>query len=164
MERDMLGALRWRTSGPTPQEFACLLLGMLNPEGYDYDLEVVLSMMDVAMHQCELTTVDYELSSNCRPSEVALGAVLNGFEGLDGDSLSERERQAFLNRLCNVLGGVDMSRVKYAKSKLRTLHRENSGLDRYRAALPYARCYGDYPAINKRRDPRMSECQKNCAS
>lgn len=128
MEKRILEALKWRMNGPTSQEFACLLLGLLNPEGYDYDLHTLACLLDVSKFQCELATADYDLSMKCKPSVVALAAILNSLDGMDDELLSSTSQYAFLTRMCNMMPSVNMAQVGFAQARLRQLFCLNSGI------------------------------------
>ncbi|KAL9184941.1 hypothetical protein ACHAXT_002718 [Thalassiosira profunda] len=118
MEQVVLRALGWRTSDPTPREFACHLLGLLGPNAYGHDLFVLREVLDASAHQCEVATGDYELNTACLPSEIGMAAVLNG---LDDESLSRKARYRCLLRLCDVLPDVSMRRAARIQARLRKM-------------------------------------------
>jgi hypothetical protein len=149
MEKCILEALEWRMNGPpTPQEYVCLLLGLLNPEGYDYDLDVLGSLLDVSKFQCELATASYDLSLY-KPSHVALAAILNSLDGVEEDLLSCMGRYGFLKRMCQLMQFVDMKDVAYVQVQLRVLFCHSSIVDNNR----------DPPRQERHHDQDAVSCQ-----
>jgi len=132
MERCVLRALGWRTSGPTTHEYVSLCLGLLDPEGYYYDLDTMGSLLDVSLLQCELAAMDYDLSTGCVPSVVALAAVFNSLEGADEGRLCPGARCNFIARLCESMLPSDdataLVRVTCVQSMLRRLFCLNSSM------------------------------------
>jgi hypothetical protein len=130
METSILKALEWRMNAlPTAQEYVSLILGLLNPQGYGYDLEILGSLLDVASYQCELATADYELCVNGKASVVGLASVCNALEGImDDDILSSTAKYAFMNRVCGL--GIDRKEVRLVQFRLRELFcQEHSSKD-----------------------------------
>ena len=54
MEQDILEALEWKANDPTSQKIASLLLAVLEPDFYKYDLDMMSCLLDVATSQCGL--------------------------------------------------------------------------------------------------------------
>lgn len=129
MESRILNALGWRMNVPTSQEFACLLLGLLNPEGFDYDLQTLACLLDMSKFQCELATADYDLSMQCKPSVIALASILNSLDGIDDELLSNMSLYVFLTRMCGIMPSVNMAQVGFAQARLRQLFCQNSDIN-----------------------------------
>mmetsp|Transcript_12394 Transcript_12394/g.36478 ORF Transcript_12394/g.36478 Transcript_12394/m.36478 type:complete len:393 (-) Transcript_12394:320-1498(-) len=141
-EMEILNALGWRTSGPTPLEFFRHFLALLPPRRLSS--RVMEGMLKLGKAQAEFSAADFELSAAMvSPSKVGMAALLNALEameatttyrdddhdddhddaGVELDMLDEEERSAFLKRLGDAIniGGVDPSLdddVKYARSIL----------------------------------------------
>ncbi|KAL7530567.1 hypothetical protein ACHAXR_005127 [Thalassiosira sp. AJA248-18] len=147
MESCILQSLGWRVNGPTCQEFLSLYLSMLHPEEYGYELNTLASLLDVGTFQLELAVGDYDLSLKCKPSLVALAALLNSLEGLDEELLPGELQYDYLTRLCELLlfnndnnsdgngdgcgeGSVEviMDQVSHIQAHLRGLFCRNSGV------------------------------------
>lgn len=151
MESRILQSLQWNLNGPTPQEFLSLYLSMLHPEEYGYELNTLASLLDVGTFQLELAVSDYDLSLRCKPSLVALAALLNSLEGLDEELLPGELQYDYLTRLCELLlfnnndnnsddndndddgcgeGSVEviMDQVSHIQAHLRGLFCRNSGV------------------------------------
>lgn len=137
MENIILNALEWKMNGPTSQEFVSLLLGLLEPSGYRYDVDVLGSLYDVSRFQCELASTDYDLSVRYKPSVVGLASILNSMEVMDDTLLSKRARDAFLISACDMMmprgessnssdGLVNMKEVRLVQARLRQLFCQNS--------------------------------------
>ena len=109
MESIILNALSWRLNGPTSQEYIPLLLGLvvkLPLSEYDYDLNILSSLYDVSLYQCELAAGSYDISIGYKFSVVALGCVLNSMEVMDDTTyLSEGARSEFMEGACDMLLG-----------------------------------------------------------
>ena len=82
-EKTILEVLEWRTYGPTLQEFLCLILGLLDPESYGYDLSALRYLLGDARYACELASADYGTSSSCLPSSVELASVIYSLDRVD---------------------------------------------------------------------------------
>ena len=138
MENIILNALEWKMNGPTSQEFVSLLLGLLEPSGYRYDVDVLGSLYDVSKFQCELASTDYDLSVRYKPSVVGLASILNSMEVMDDTLLSKRARDAFLISACDMMlqrgesistasdGLLNMKEVRLVQIRLRQLFCQNS--------------------------------------
>ena len=139
MENIILNALEWKMNGPTSQEFVSLLLGLLEPSGYRYDVDVLGSLYDVSKFQCELASTDYDLSVRYKPSVVGLASILNSMEVMDDTLLSKRARDAFLISACDMMtikprgesistsdGLLNMKEVRLVQVRLRQLFCQNS--------------------------------------
>ena len=138
MENIILNALEWKMNGPTSQEFVSLLLGLLEPSGYMYDVDVLGSLYDVSKFQCELASTDYDLSVRYKPSVVGLASILNSMEVMDDTLLSKRARDAFLISACDMMmqrgesisttsdGLLNMKEVRLVQVRLRQLFCQNS--------------------------------------
>ena len=139
MENIILNALEWKMNGPTSQEFVSLLLGLLEPSGYRYDVDVLGSLYDVSKFQCELASTDYDLSVRYKPSEVGLASILNSMDVMDDTLLSKRARDAFLISACDMMmmksrgessngsdGLLNMKKVRFVQVRLRQLFCQNS--------------------------------------
>ena len=109
MESIILNALSWRLNGPTSQEYIPLLLGLVKlPCEYDYDMNILSSLYDVSLYQCELAAGSYDISIGYKFSVVALGCVLNSMEVMDDTTyLSEGARCEFMESACDLLLGKE---------------------------------------------------------
>ena len=109
MESIILNALSWRLNGPTSQEYIPLLLGLVKlPCEYDYDLNILSSLYDVSLYQCELAAGSYDISIGYKFSVVALGCVMNSMEVMDDTTyLSEGARCEFMESACDLLLGKE---------------------------------------------------------
>ena len=117
-----------------------LLLGLLEPSGYRYDVDVLGSLYDVSKFQCELASTDYDLSVRHKPSVVGLASILNSMEVMDDTLLSKRARDAFLTSACDMMtikprgesnnssDGLlmNMKEVRLVQVRLRQLFCQNS--------------------------------------
>ena len=79
--------LSWKVNGVTSQEYVSLMLGLLDPTKFDYDMDIVGSLLDVSKYQCELSTLDYDLSTQYDCSTIALALILNSMEVLGTNHL-----------------------------------------------------------------------------
>jgi hypothetical protein len=133
MESHILQVLQWKLNGPTLQEYISLLLGLVNPEWYGYELSTLKELLDVSHFQCELAICDYELSIHCPPSVVALSCILNALEGIEEGCMSGPSRVEYMTRLCSVLDNGDsmdtttMRMASLIQNRLRKLFCQNSG-------------------------------------
>ena len=148
MESIILNALSWRLNGPTSQEYIPLLLGLVKPSEYDYDLNILSSLYDVSLYQCELAAGSYDISIGYKFSVVALGCVLNSMEVMDDTYLSEGARCEFMDSACDMLLGKERRQsireelkqeVGMVQDELRQLFCQNSSVpssDSMPAATP----------------------------
>ena len=159
MESIILNALSWRLNGPTSQEYIPLLLGLLVklPCEYDYDLNILSSLYDVSLYQCELAAGSYDISIGYKFSVVALGCVMNSMEVMDDTTyLSEGARSEFMESACDMLLGEERRQqssreelkqeVGMVQDELRQLFCQNSSVpssdsDSMPAATPSSRVH-----------------------
>lgn len=154
MERDILAALRWRTSDPTPLGFLARFVSLLptscqgggddgeEEDGNDSDSssagatstssaeEVLLEM---GRTQTELAASEYSFVA-LNASTVAVAALLNAAEAAGDFLLSPREAEALLGNVAEATG-VDIwgDEVEEVRSRLRGLL-AGSGYDSTRCA------------------------------
>eukprot|EP00566_Odontella_aurita_P019440 CAMPEP_0113552974 /NCGR_PEP_ID=MMETSP0015_2-20120614/15357_1 /TAXON_ID=2838 /ORGANISM="Odontella" /LENGTH=313 /DNA_ID=CAMNT_0000453995 /DNA_START=357 /DNA_END=1298 /DNA_ORIENTATION=+ /assembly_acc=CAM_ASM_000160 len=121
-EADVLNALGWRTSGPTPLGFFQHFLALLPKRARDG--RGAERAMDLGRAQTEFAAAEYELSgAMVPPSAMGMAALLNALEAIDyrGDEgMDENERIRFLARVRDI-SGVDPfldEDVHYARSIL----------------------------------------------
>ncbi|KAL7517134.1 hypothetical protein ACHAWF_000105, partial [Thalassiosira exigua] len=75
-ERAMIEALQWKLSDPTSLDFACCLVGLIDPSAFfGCDLVLVARFFDAVKIQCELASMEYDVNRKCKPSEVALASI-----------------------------------------------------------------------------------------
>jgi len=79
MEQTILTALEFRVNGPTPLGFVQYFMGLM-PE--TVHPTVAALVMDYARYQIELSVSEQSMV-DIKPSEIALGSVLNAMEGID---------------------------------------------------------------------------------
>ena len=128
MESNILNTLSWKVNGVTSQEYVSLMLGLLDPTKFDYDMDIVGSLLDVSKYQCELSTLDYDLSTQYDCSTIALASILNSMEVLEENVLSSTVCDDFLGNVCDILElkREDMRTVMDVQVKLRRLFCQNN--------------------------------------
>jgi len=128
MESHILNTLSWKVNGVTSQEYVSLMLGLLDPTKFDYDMDIVGSLLDVSKYQCELSTLDYDLSTQYDCSTIALASILNSMEVLEENVLSSTVCDDFLSNVCDILElkREDMKTVMNVQVKLRRLFCQNN--------------------------------------
>ena len=128
MESNILNTLSWKVNGVTSQEYVSLMLGLLDPTKFDYDMDIVGSLLDVSKYQCELSTLDYDLSTQYDCSTIALASILNSMEVLEENVLSSTVCDDFLSNVCDILElkREDMKTVMNVQVKLRRLFCQNN--------------------------------------
>jgi len=128
MESNILNTLSWKVNGVTSQEYVSLMLGLLDPTKFDYDMDIVGSLLDVSKYQCELSTLDYDLSTQYDCSTIALASILNSMEVLEENVLSSTVCDDFLSNVCDILElkREDMNTVMNVQVKLRRLFCQNN--------------------------------------
>ena len=128
MESNILNTLSWKVNGVTSQEYVSLMLGLLDPTKFDYDMDIVGSLLDVSKYQCELSTLDYDLSTQYDCGTIALASILNSMEVLEENVLSSTVCDDFLSNACDILElkREDMKTVMDVQVKLRRLFCQNN--------------------------------------
>jgi len=106
MEEDILCALDWRVSCPTPMEFARHLLELL-PEKVDSE-----DLLQACRKHLDQTSTDFYFTF-CKPSVVGASCLASALTGTD--ILSSSERQAFWLQLASV---TDLIEVMEAQKQL----------------------------------------------
>lgn len=116
MEQDILEAIDWRVSGPTPLAFVLHYLAFL-PE--IVPSSVVEAIFDYARYQTELGIADHCFVKS-KPSVVGMAALLNALEGMDTDLLPERV-QDLLIRTIVIYTSIDLEEVEKVQIRLSTI-------------------------------------------
>mmetsp|Transcript_15327 Transcript_15327/g.33122 ORF Transcript_15327/g.33122 Transcript_15327/m.33122 type:complete len:361 (+) Transcript_15327:187-1269(+) len=131
LERDMLIALSWRVSAPSPYDFTNYILKLL-PKAFE---GVAPSLNDFSHFQCELATGDYAYVP-LRTSFVAIAAVLNSLEGITQDDFPFKERMQFIQVIGDVVDFDIFSPVINAvRMRLLESFSKSSGFDLPQAGL-----------------------------
>lgn len=99
MELEILEALEWRLSGPTPLAFIQHFMALIT----DIDPRVKAAIMDYARYQSELAVSSLDLVPR-DASEIALAAILNAIEGIDRSLFPLRKQGAFVRAVERVSG------------------------------------------------------------
>jgi len=174
MESHILNTLSWKVNGVTSQEYVSLMLGLLDPTKFDYDMDIVGSLLDVSKYQCELSTLDYDLSTQYDCSTIALASILNSMEVLEENVLSSTVCDDFLSNVCDILElkREDMKTVMDVQVKLRRLFCQNnsssSSVSRRRqeecsSSATSPRTSRDQQVDTSRDTSRRSNCNDNIA-
>jgi len=135
-EMIVLEALGWRLNGPTPQEFACLLLVGLTDSGDAHDDYSALlgRLSDRSNLRCEQATADYDLSATCDPSAIAMASLLDSLEDAGGEMMgvgpsSCKSQNVVLERAREMMPDINVAQVRHAQSRLRQLYKKNACID-----------------------------------
>jgi len=174
MESNILHTLSWKVNGVTSQEYVSLMLGLLDPTKFDYDMDIVGSLLDVSKYQCELSTLDYDLSTQYTCGTIALASILNSMEVLEENVLSSTVCDDFLSNVCDILElkREDMKTVMDVQVKLRRLFCQNnsssSSVSRRRqeecsSSATSPRTSRDQQVDTSRDTSRRSNCNDNIA-
>lgn len=137
MEMDILTALGWRTSEPTPLEFLHHLLALLPPvtrkEGGREEQELAGALLESGQCQTELAPGEYDLVP-IAPSSVAVAALLNSVIAVDEDTMPLAEKTSYLRAVRDAAGvnlfdrDVCLAREKlqeaFSRNTRRTTHLE----------------------------------------
>lgn len=113
MEETILTALEFRVNGPTPLGFVQYFMGLM-PE--TVHPSVAALVMDYARFQIELSVAEQTMV-DIKPSEIALGAVLNAMEGMD-TALFPLKLQGKFIRSIERHSELFISQVEYIQSRL----------------------------------------------
>lgn len=126
MEQQILLALQFRVNAPTVLSFVQHFLELL-PESVE--TPVAGAILEHATFQTELAAGDYDLVRE-NPSDVALAAILNSFEGLGHHDLSFKTRRDFIDTVEFYSGGVTCEQVEAVRQYL-----EHLLLQKYKTGL-----------------------------
>ena len=129
MEQEILTGLSWRLNGPTSHDFLSHILEALPysaPKSCD---SITQTLADFSRFQVELAVSDYDLAIQ-KPSIVALAAILNSAEGVDGSLFRTQCRRQYINFISNELGMDPFSsQVNAVRTRLLHLFSKNSGYE-----------------------------------
>ena len=123
IEQDMLFALDWRVTSPTPVEFATVYMELL-PERVVNSPSIMDGLLDTTRGYVETSVSDFYFSF-FKPSVVGAACLVSsvtggGVAGKEDDAsvvLTSSERRTFWERLARV-GNVDLLEVMDVQSKL----------------------------------------------
>jgi len=113
MEQTILTALEFRVNGPTPLGFVQYFMGLM-PE--TVHPSVAALVMDYARFQIELSVAEQTMV-DIKPSEIALGSVLNAMEGMDTALLPLKLQGKFI-RSIERHSEIFISQVEHTQSRL----------------------------------------------
>lgn len=129
MEKEILTSLGWRMNGPTAHDFLSHILNVLPTTARNSCESISRTLHDFSRFQVELAVSDYDLSIQ-KPSLVALAAILNSAEGVDGTMFRAQCRRQYLNYISNELGMDPFSgQVNAIRRRLLNLFSQNSGYE-----------------------------------
>jgi hypothetical protein len=129
MEKEILTSLGWRMNGPTAHDFLSHILNVLPTTARDSCESISRTLHDFSRFQVELAVSDYDLSIQ-KPSLVALAAILNSAEGVDGTLFRAQCRRQYLKYISNELGMDPFSaQVNAIRRRLLKLFSQNSGYE-----------------------------------
>lgn len=129
MEKEILMSLGWRMNGPTTHDFLSHILEVLPFSAHKSCESISRTLSDFSRFQVELAVSDYDLSIQ-KPSIVALAAILNSAEGVDGIMFRAQCRRQYLTYISNELGMDPFSpQVNAIRTRLLKLFSENSGYE-----------------------------------
>mmetsp|Transcript_29199 Transcript_29199/g.47928 ORF Transcript_29199/g.47928 Transcript_29199/m.47928 type:complete len:291 (-) Transcript_29199:109-981(-) len=115
MEKDILFALDWRVSCPTPMEFVRYLLELL-PEKINSSISE--SILEASQKYVDHTATDFYFTS-CKPSVVGASCLASSLIGTD--ILSSSERRAFWLQLARITDLIDVMEAQIKLVEGRTL-------------------------------------------
>ena len=113
MEQTILSALEFRVNGPTPLGFVQYFMGLI-PEMVHPT--VASLVMDYARFQIELSVAEQSMV-DLKPSEIALGSVLNAMEGMDTALFPPKLQEKFI-RSIERHSELFISQVEHTQSRL----------------------------------------------
>lgn len=129
VEKEILMALGWRMNGPTAHDFLYHILEVLPSTAPKSCESISGTLSDFSRFQVELAVSDYDLSIQ-KPSVVALAAILNSAEGVDGTLFRAQCRRQYLKYISTELGMDPFSsQVNAVRSRLLKLFSKNSGYE-----------------------------------
>ncbi len=116
MEKNILEAIEWRVSGPTPLAFVLHYISFL-PD--IISSSVIEAIFDYARYQTELAIGDHYFVKT-KPSVVGMAALLNALEGMDSNLVPDR----IVNRLVRTVvmcTEMDLEEVETIQMRLSTI-------------------------------------------
>jgi len=116
MEKNILEAIEWRVSGPTPLAFVLHYISFL-PD--IISSSVIEAIFDYARYQTELAIGDHYFVKS-KPSVVGMAALLNALEGMDTTLVPER----IVGRLIRTVvmyTNMDLEEVETIQMRLSTI-------------------------------------------
>ena len=116
MEKNILEAIEWRVSGPTPLAFVLHYISFL-PD--IISSSVIEAIFDYARYQTELAIGDHYFVKT-KPSVVGMAALLNALEGMDSTFVPDR----IVNRLVRTVvmyTEMDLDEVETIQMRLSTI-------------------------------------------
>lgn len=116
MEKNILEAIEWRVSGPTPLAFVLHYISFL-PD--IISSSVIEAIFDYARYQTELAIGDHYFVKT-KPSVVGMAALLNALEGMDSTLVPDR----IVNRLVRTVvmyTEMDLEEVETIQMRLSTI-------------------------------------------
>jgi len=105
MEIDVLSALQWRLSGPSPHEFIAGLTALLpsnapcTAEGSLKSNPLAERLTDLAHAQAEQAMLDYSTALEQSPSSIAYAALITAMQSMGTDVFFPLDRLAWINNI-----------------------------------------------------------------
>ena len=103
MEVEILRALEWRLSGPSPHEFIAGMVELMPSYIRSNDVKVVHRLELMAKMQAEAAMVDYSMALQ-RPSTIAYAALVTAMQAIDVDAFHPLDRLAWKQNIALVTG------------------------------------------------------------
>lgn len=103
MEREILSALQWRLSGPSPHEFIGGFLELL-PSMESKNDKLIEQLKSLAKVQVEQAALDYSTALRSSPSSVAYAALFTAMSNMDGDIFHPLDKLAWLQNISMATG------------------------------------------------------------
>ena len=116
MEKQILEAIDWRVSGPTPLAFVLHYLTFL-PD--IISSSVIEAIFDYARYQTELAIGDHHFVK-AKPSVVGMAALLNALEGMDTALVPERIQHRLIASIV-MYANMDLDEVEQLQMRLSTI-------------------------------------------
>uniref|UniRef100_A0A7S4EJ60 Cyclin-like domain-containing protein n=1 Tax=Pseudo-nitzschia australis TaxID=44445 RepID=A0A7S4EJ60_9STRA len=113
MEQNILEAIDWRVSGPTPLAFVLHYLAFLPNI---VPSPVMEAIFDYARYQIELGIADHSFVKS-KPSVVGMAALLNALEGMDSTLLPDRIHDRLLRTII-MYTSIDLDEVEIIQMRL----------------------------------------------
>lgn len=133
MEYDILIALQWKISCPTPVQFVNHILELL-PESAQ---SAASALYDHSRFQTELAVGDYAFVPHIKPSTVAVASILNSLGGIEQNSPVFDECVRFIQEISTAFGlCIDSPLVGAIRGRLLESFAKSSGYELQTFAIP----------------------------
>jgi len=176
MERDVLSALRWRLSGPSPHEFIAGLVALLPPsascatEGGSNSNTLAERLAALAQAQAELAMLDYSTAMRQSPSSIAYLALMAAMQSIGTDAFRPLDRLAWMSNIDVVTNRKwkdhrASSRPSSASKKIfhycSAVSSSSPGLPVTSSTQLEEKCNGHNPCLNMRSVASSRECMSS---